>query len=257
MKIITSLQNQLIKELKKHQSSHMRKKTKSLVFVEGKRACEPFLSSKNFEMYALLCTPEQVSWADEQGIADDLIIQTTPEIIQALSQATTPSGLIGVFKPIKNNQNNNLKAALVLAEIQDPGNMGTLIRTATALGAACIIVDGVSPYNPKVVQSTAGTLAHAAIQEMNWDELCEYAAQKEANLIALVPTGGEALPAFHLKEKKTQLLVVGNEAHGIRPEWIAQCSHQITIPILQETESLNAAIAGAIALYQITSKANT
>jgi len=252
MKIISSLQNPLIKELKKLQSVHSRKKASALVFVEGKRACEPFLTSPYFSLHTLLCTPEMVAWADQQKVSDDSIIQTTPEIIKTLSSATTPSGLIGVFTPQTITTTTPLSTALVLAELQDPGNMGTLLRTATAFDIECIVVGGVSPFHPKVIQSSAGALAHARIRQMSWQELVAQAKQEYAQLIALVPQGGIPLHALTNTTDHAQLLVVGNEAHGIPTQWIQDCTHQATIGISNSTESLNAAIAGAIALYHIT-----
>ncbi len=252
MKIITSLQNPLIKELKKHQSAHTRKKEVPLIFVEGKRACEPFLHSSHFTLHTLLCTQEMVAWADEQKVSDDLIVQTSTEIIKTLSTATSPSGLIGIFAPIQPKADTPLGTALVLAELQDPGNVGTLLRTATAFGIECIMLGGVSPYHPKVIQSSAGALAHAKIRLMSWQELLKKAQHDSADLIALVPEGGVPLRDLPTSSKRSQLIIVGNEAHGIPEQWIKESMHQATIPIQDSTESLNAAIAGAIALYHIT-----
>lgn len=251
MKIISSRQNQLIKELKKQSTAHGRKKQIELIFAEGKRACSPFFESPYFELHTLLCTADLITWADEQKISDDKIVQTTKEIIEEISNATTPSGVIGVFSPIKHSIKRPLSTSIVLANIQDPGNMGTLIRTATAFGAECIIVGGTSPYHPKVIQSSAGTIAHAKIRIMNWDALRAQAKKETANLIALVPTGGAELNN-EIKKNKTPLLVVGNEAHGIPEEWIADCTSLATLSTQQEVESLNAAIAGSIALYLVT-----
>ncbi len=248
MKIITSTQNPLIKELKKLQSTHARKKTTPTFIVEGKRAVATCITSSKLSLVHILCTPELVAWVDEQKIPDEIIVQTTKEIIQDLSSATTPSGIVGIFQPTQ-EPCTKLGSSLVLAEIQDPGNMGTLIRTATALGVECIIIGGTSPYHPKVIQSTAGVLAHASIRQMSWKEFIQHTTQEKITTIALAPDQGIPISQAHTDQHFA--LIVGNEARGLPKEWLDECAIQAHIPMKNSIESLNAATAGAIALYEL------
>ncbi len=123
--------------------------------------------------------------------------------------------------------------------------MGTLIRTAAAMNKKTIVcVESVDPWNPKVVQATAGAIGSVNIFCINWDELL--LNKKNLSLCALVAINGKNPDTVNLQNS---LIVVGNEAHGIPEQWIAACDTQITLPMPGKFESLNAAVAGSIALY--------
>ena len=122
--------------------------------------------------------------------------------------------------------------------------MGTLIRTCAAFDKhSVVVVEGCDPYSPKVIQSSAGTIAQVTIFQWSWQELLEHKGSIE--LICLVPEGGSIPYKINVPEC---LIVIGSEAHGIPEEWIASCQYKTTIPMPGGTESLNAAVAGAIAL---------
>jgi TrmH family RNA methyltransferase len=123
--------------------------------------------------------------------------------------------------------------------------MGTLIRTAAALGKKTVIVaEGTDPWNIKVVQASAGTIGLVNIHSLSWREL-------------LKKKGGRPLAALVVKDgihpKKIDLshalLVIGNEAHGLPTAWLRDCEYKITLPMPGNIESLNAAVAGSIAMY--------
>jgi TrmH family RNA methyltransferase len=125
--------------------------------------------------------------------------------------------------------------------------MGTLIRTAAAMDVKTVIcIESTDPWSPKVIQASAGAIAQVNIISMNWHDLI--AAKKDLPLFALV------VDSTKKPEEVTNrncLLVIGSEAHGIPAEWISDCDEKVTIPMPGKTESLNAAIAGSIAMYVI------
>jgi TrmH family RNA methyltransferase len=163
--------------------------------------------------------------------------------MEQISAATTPSGILAIFEinPIK----ALLGAGVVCARLQDPGNAGTLIRTCAALNKKTVVfVESVDPWSPKVIQSSAGTIAQMNIHELSWHGLKQ---QKDSvPLYALVTQNGQQPTPAHADG----LFVVGNEANGIPPEWIKDCDQKITLAMPGNTESLNAAVAGSIALYE-------
>lgn len=241
MKEITSLSNSLIKQLKKMHDAKFRKKS-GLCVVEGTRACEEFLNS-SYELVYLLTQQKKLSL--NASIDEDKLILVSQEIMNAISQATTPSGVLGLFKIPEIKKPVQLSQGVVLAQIQDPGNMGTLIRTAVACKVpSIIVVEGVDVWSYKVIQASAGSVAHANIFIMSWTDLVAY--KKLVPLCALVVSGGKKPQEINLKK---QLLVVGNEAHGLPDEWLSNCAHQLTLPMPGGTESLNAAVAGSLAMY--------
>lgn len=239
MKSITSLQNQLIKEIAALHTAKERK-LQGKFLAEGIRTIETICQT--LQPLHLFVTEKNVSQALEFTVEENIYI-VTQAIMEKISTASTASGLLGIFsipQPV-----SPLSAGLVLADITDPGNMGTLIRTAVACNITTIVtIEGTDPWSPKVIQATAGTIASVSIYQYTWAELIAH--KKELQLYALVVTGGASLQTVN---KSNSLLVVGNEAHGIKPEWLSDCEHKITLPMASNIESLNAAIAGSIALY--------
>ncbi len=164
--------------------------------------------------------------------------------MEKMSTTKTPSGYLAVFT-IPPKPQPTFERGIVLANITDPGNMGTLIRSATAMNVkTVVIVDGVDPWSPKVVQASAGTVGSVALLECSWQELLTYKQDKQ--LCAFVVKNGKTPQELELND---MLLVIGNEAHGISNDWLNDCEFTCTLPMPGNTESLNAAVAGSIALY--------
>jgi TrmH family RNA methyltransferase len=172
--------------------------------------------------------------------------------MQKISSASTPSGILAIFKfpdlPSLSLDHNN--PPLVLANIQDPGNLGTLLRSAAAFNKKNIIlINGVDVWNPKVIQASAGTLALINIYQYTWPEVL--ILKKHFKLGALVIKEGKR--PEEINYSKT-ILIIGNEAHGLPQEWQNECDIKITLPMPGGTESLNAAVTGSIMLYLASQK---
>jgi RNA methyltransferase, TrmH family len=239
MKEITSVQNEHIKNISKLHSSKGRKEQQQFL-AEGQRALQSFAQAK-WVPINLFAREDMAESAQELFGQAPIIV--SEQVMNKISTATTPSGMIAVF--CYPQTETELTAGLVLSSISDPGNMGTLIRSAVAFGSqSIVIVDGCDPFSPKVIQASAGTIAHIKLFRWSWEELIQN--KKDLKLCALVIKDGQA--PQDIKEKNL-LLVVGNEAHGLTQSQIDNCDMQLTLPMNQTTESLNAAIAGSIALY--------
>jgi len=138
---------------------------------------------------------------------------------------------------------------LVCVDLGDPGNAGTLIRTAEAAGAAGVVFAGrsVDPYNPKVVRSSAGSIFRtpfSVIAEM--DEV--FAALD--GIESWAATGTDGVAHIDAPLERCHALLLGNEAHGLAPELVERCSGRITIEMDGPTESLNVAMAGTVLLFE-------
>lgn len=250
MKKIDSLNNPLIKEIASLQHAKYRYQHGRYT-AEGKRVIETLLAAGQQYVH-LLGTQEHYQTAQAIGDDKNEPFVVSQSIMAKISSSKTPSGLLGVFNlpAAKKFTATPARPILVLAQIQDPGNMGTLIRSSVAFGIReIIIVEGTDPWSPKVVQATAGTIGYATIYDLSWDEL--QTLKGNMPLYALVAHAGENP---RLLQEQPGLIVVGNEAHGIPEDWLGQCDKQITIPMNAAIESLNAAIAGSIALYLISQK---
>lgn len=211
--------------------------------AQGIRVCASLIQSGQ-KIQNLYVTRRMLDQA-RKLVADHYITIVNDEVMEKISTTESPSGLLGVFllpEPLKNPR---LTSGVVLARVTDPGNMGTLIRSCAAMGhKTVVIIEGTDAWSPKVVQASAGTIGMVNIIGMSWEELLE--AKHNTKLCALIVHGGKKPTELDLT---ATLLVVGNEAQGIPAEWIADCDATLTLPMPGHAESLNAAIAGSIALY--------
>lgn len=214
-----------------------------LYIAEGVRTCKTLIDAGNitkklFVTEALL--PEAKKLVDDQ-----FIILVSDHVMEKISASKTPSGVLAVFRIPLEPALDQVTSGLVLANISDPGNMGTLIRSSAAMGCSTVvIVEGTDPWSPKVVQSSAGAIGKVHIIQTTWDAFVEY--KGESKLCAMVVKDGKTPEQIDFNNT---FLVVGNEAHGLSDEWLNDCDETVTIPMPGEMESLNAAVAGSIALY--------
>jgi len=241
MKIITSVHNDQIKHLI-NLSKKAYRKTHQQFLVEGTRAYTELMQLQT----PIMIYMTENYYNNNPDLSFDTIITTiiSDHIMEKISHATTPSGICAVFN-IPPTQPLPLHGpGIILVDVSDPGNMGTLIRTAAAMKIKeVIIIGGVDPYSPKVIQSTAGCLTAVNIYQTTFENII---AHDKLNLCALVVKDGQAPDKINLTNS---FLVVGSESNGLSSEQIIACQDTMTIPMPGQAESLNAAIAGSIALY--------
>jgi len=247
MKTIVSRQNPQIKQIAKLKLQKERIQQKKFI-AEGYRTCKTIIDS-DIELLELYTTQAMLEKAKEIAPEGKIIIVAEP-VMEKLSAAKAPSGLLGVFEIPKAPAMENIGSGIVLANMANPGNMGTLVRSCAAMGLKSVVcVEGTDPWAPKVVQASAGTIANIDLFELSWEDLLK--KDPHVKLIALIVQGGKKPQEINFKNT---LLVIGNEAHGIPEQWIADCDEKLTIPMPGKTESLNAAVAGSIAIYLASQK---
>ncbi|MBU3713780.1 MAG: RNA methyltransferase [Ferruginibacter sp.] len=203
------------------------------------------------EVYAIESWLEEINPSLLNSIRDKLYLVKSHEL-EKISQYTTPNKVVGIFSKFKSDNQISLKnsSSLLLDSIQDPGNLGTIIRTADWFGIKNIICtpDTADMYNSKVVQSTMASLANVNII---YDDLLKWIhAPKTIPVISAV-LGGDPLSSF--TDKGHFMLVIGNESGGIRSEIIQASDKKLTIPVFGNAESLNAAVATGIFLHYLKS----
>lgn len=255
IKTITSILNPEIKQISKLNNSKNRKKTDKCIF-QNIRTIETALQAK-LKLNRIYLTKDNLeiilNLFKSFNLDQNLITLVSESVIKKISTLKTPSGIVAVFFIPENNLNNldGINSGLVLADISDPGNMGTLIRTAAACDIKNIfVIEGANPYSNKVIQSSAGTIALTKIYQITWQDLI--LMKKKLKLYAMVTKDGENISKINTTNNV--LLVVGNEANGIKSQWLKDCDKLITLPMPGNTESLNAAVAGSIALYLVFCK---
>lgn len=175
---------------------------------------------------------------------------TDPDVVKRLSTLTTPTGPVAVFPFLDVPTGELLERRdriIFLHAVQDPGNVGTIIRAAHAFGAGVALSAGTADlYNPKTVRATMGSIFHAPIaREVRPLAFLKEAEASGAATVAAVSEGAEISSSL-LAEKL--VIVVGAEGGGLPEEVIFGCQRAVTIPVL--AESLNAAVAASILLYE-------
>lgn len=180
--------------------------------------------------------------------------ETSANILEKISSLTTPQDVIALVKipTWAKIETAALQQSftLVLDGLQDPGNLGTIIRTADWFGIKNIVCseDTVDVYNPKVVQATMGSLARINVQYVN---IADFIKQSKLPVFGALLAGNNI---YNTDFGTEGLIVMGNEGNGIRPEIEQLIQHRITIPQAGKTESLNVAIATAIFCSEISRK---
>ncbi len=177
-----------------------------------------------------------------------------PDSVRRLSVLTTPTGPVAVFPFVDvpaSDLTRGSERVVLLHKVQDPGNVGTIIRAAHAFGAGVALSRGTADlYNPKTVRATMGSIFHAPVsRELDTLEFLALGHASGFETAAAVPHGGKrpsSLPAGKL------VIAVGAEGGGLPEEVISACSWQATIPAL--AASLNAAVAASILLYEAYSR---
>jgi RNA methyltransferase, TrmH family len=186
----------------------------------------------------------------EEATESPTYLLTDPGAVKRLSTLTTPTGPIAVFPFLDVSAPELLKERdliVFLHGVQDPGNVGTIIRAAHAFGAGVALASRTADlYNPKTVRATMGSIFHTPVaRELLTLPFLEEAKASGFTQVAAVPQGGEK-PSLLPAEKL--MMVVGAEGSGLPEEVVSACQRSVTIPAL--AASLNAAVAASILLYE-------
>lgn len=225
------------------------RKELGLFVVEGRKMTEELLHS-NYEIVGVYATEAFLS--DYPAFAQ---AETVTEVqMQQMSGQDTPPGILSVVKiPQQGEIKTTSRLILALDGIANPGNMGTLIRTAEWFGIHDVVCnkDCVELWNPKVVQSTMGSLFRVKVWESDLAIYLHHAKDEGKSIYGAL-LEGENL--FQMQAKPEGILVIGSESHGIRADVLPCITHPVTIPRVGDsmTESLNAAVAGAILMAEMT-----
>lgn len=231
IKLITSLAQ------KKYRNKHQ------LFVAEGVKVVNELLNS-SFEIHHIYATEKFENSIDEQ-----IITYITDKELQKLSLLTTSQVVVGVFKIPEQKKLENGGLHIVLDTIQDPGNLGTIIRLSDWFGAAQLIcsTETVDCYNPKVVQATMGSLGRIPIL---YTDIHAFLKNSKSPIYCSLLDGKNI---YNTKLPKDVLLVMGNEANGVQKSIQDLATHKITIPRFgndSKAESLNVAMATAVFLSE-------
>jgi RNA methyltransferase, TrmH family len=229
---------------------HKKQREKEALFIaEGPKIVEEMILSPVINVQAVFATEDWVTGHHRlmQQLGEGLLTVITPAELESITALSTPHQVLALAHIPETPVFNTSKGiTLILDGIQDPGNMGTLIRIADWFGLSQIVCsnDCVDVYNPKVVQASMGSLARLAV---HYRELPEFLSAQPQIPVYAALLGGRPLHTLGAIAD-TAFLVIGNESKGIRPEITALPHEAVTIPRYGAAESLNAAVAAGILL---------
>jgi len=255
MQTITSKDNAKLKAVRALVRSKKERQETSCFVMEGIRALNALPAGSGLAS----CKLKEVWVSDDQfALAEgfDVPVYAIPhDFMEQLSDCQTSQGLLGVveYTPEALEINPEHGNYLLIDNLSDPGNLGTLIRSAAAFGFDGILLHGdcVEVFNPKTIRATMGALPFCRCWQTD-DTAFTKLAELGYDLISTVITGGENLHEATFGPKN--VLVIGNEANGVSDAIQKRAIRHLSIPISGNVESLNAAVAGSIGMFSLMSQ---
>lgn len=255
MQIITSKDNDVIKNIRKLKEKKYRDES-GLYVIEGIKMLEEAIE-ENVEIKKIVICEECVEAGSiEQRllyiIAKYDCIYVKEKIFNLLTDVVAPQGILAVVAKPGSNMKIKYDQDIILAldGIQDPGNLGTIIRTADSINLKQIVVtkNTADAYNPKVVRSTMGAIFRVNLIET--DNMSKTLKEIKKNKFEVVATALDTNNSIYDINYKKKVIVIGNEANGVTKEVQDLADYKVKIPMLGKTESLNASVATGIMLYE-------
>ncbi len=250
MKRIESPKNERVKQWKKLLTKKGRDKT-DLFLIEGFHLVEEAIKS-GVHIEELIVAEHAIipaTW----NIAHIPMTIVTDEVIKAISDTETPQGIAAVCKQLHRNI-DHIQTALFIDAVQDPGNVGTIIRTADAAGIDAVVVGEGSAdiYNAKVIRATQGSLFHFPVIK---GDIGQWIARFQNKHIPIYGTSLQnGVDYRSVSPSSSFALIVGNEGSGVNDKWLQQTTTNLYVPIYGKAESLNVAVATGILLYHLQKK---
>jgi TrmH family RNA methyltransferase len=247
--LLTSRQNPLCKLVRSLHTAKGRREN-GVFLIEGKNSVEAALAAQ-WPLRKVLCAPEHLSFW--QARAGENVQSVTPAILEYLSDAQTNPGVLALCTLPNLPSTLPETLLLVLDGVGDPGNVGTLIRSADAAGAGGVLAaqSSADPFSPKAVRSSAGSIFHTPLLQVedNAPHTVVRALQSASTPIVIADASGET-SCFDFEWPARCVLVLGHETRGVSKVFEDAATTRIRIPIYGKAESLNVASAGAVLLYQ-------
>lgn len=247
--MITSLQNEKVKLAHSLQNRPRKRRAERKIALEGTRLVADALAVGLKPIYVLI-DPDSIDpdLMVQLTALDDRVFPVTPQILKHVSDTQQPQGVVAVMHLPMPQIPHQPSRALVLDRIGDPGNLGTMLRTAAAASVDVVLLspECADPYNPKVLRSGMGAHFRLPIVEAPWHEITTYTESLAVYIAAA--HGTQRYDQVDWRERFA--LIIGSEAHGVsqRAQELAQAS--VSIPMAGQTESLNAAVAAGVLLFE-------
>lgn len=217
------------------------RKEHKLFMVEGNKFCADLLNTNIEIVYTITSDKNLIGFPNIEVVSE--------KMLSSLATTKTNQSIICVCK-FKQQKFASVSNSLILDNLQDPGNVGTLVRSALAFGFEDIyLVGGADPYSEKVIRSSAGLIMQARLHVTDFNEIKEN-KDKIAKIFLTADMNGEDVNKIHLPKGKVAV-IIGNEGQGVSKEFLSLADTIVSIPMSPKVESLNAGVAGSIIMQKI------
>lgn len=255
MQVISSKDNEFVKHIKKLKDKKYRDINKEFI-VEGIKLIKEAIEENAEIKQIVICDNCQNSDIIPKELMYEIAkyecVYVTEKIFNSISDVNTPQGILAIIgrKITEEEIDYSQDIIVALDDIQDPGNLGTILRTVDSIGLNQILVSKgtADSYNPKVVRSTMGAIFRVKIIEC--EDLERTLKQIKKHKYELVITSLQTKNSIYDVEYNKKAIVIGNEANGVKQEIQDIADIKVKIPMLGRTESLNASVATGIILYE-------
>ena len=243
---ITSRKNPLLQQVKKLLSSRKAREEAGLFVSDGTILLE--------EAVKYFPGLETVILSD--GVQADVppsvrVIRVPGDVMESISPMQSPQGALFLCRLPEKTGFVPKPGMLILDGIQDPGNLGTMLRTADAFGVSVALLEGCAdPYSHKVVRSSMGAVFRTPVVQTTWEAVS--AGCKAAGIPVAVTALSDRASDIRSAEVKKMAVVIGSEGQGVRKEIMAAADAELIIPMTEHCESLNAAVAATVVMWQMT-----
>lgn len=255
MQVISSKDNELIKHIKKLKDKKYRDENNEYI-VEGVKLIEEAVQEKARIKKIIVCEDTTRTYEIPTHVMLEIAkyecVYVTDKIFSAITQVTNPQGVMAIIEKNAENQQIDYTQDIIIAldNVQDPGNLGTILRTVDSIGLNQIIVskDTVDAFNSKVVRSTMGAIFRVKIIEV--ENLIQTIKEMRKHHFKLLVTSLQTENSIYDIEFNKKIIVIGNESNGVSKEIQDMADEKTKIPMLGKTESLNASVAAGVVMYE-------
>ncbi len=245
--MITSLQNERVKLAHALQNQTKARRKEGKIALEGARLIRDACEQGHVPDFLFHTAKADAGLFEFLQARRYTLLPVSDEVMRHISDTEAPSGIVGVFPMPQPTLPDHPQRVLILDSIRDPGNLGTILRTAAAAGVQAVLLSPtcVDPYNPKALRGGMGAHFRIPVVAQNWQDIAAY-----AQALNIYLADGEGDVAYHDADwSRAWALIIGSEAHGAGSEARQLAHARITIPMEAQSESLNAAAAAAVILF--------
>ena len=242
---ISSRKNPLLQQVKKLLSSRSERRKTGLFVADGTKLLEEAVKYWPGLQTVILTDGVEIQVPDHVRV-----VRVPEDVMASISPMEAPQGALFLGRLPEQQEFVPKKGMLILDGVQDPGNIGTILRTADAMDVPVVLLEGCAdPWSWKVIRSTMGAAFRTPVVQAGWEEVLGKCRE------AGIPIGVTALSDRAVDIRSAKLsdmaLVIGSEGRGVRKEVLENADHELIIPMNPHCESLNAAIAAAIVMWEI------